>query len=306
MRPREFGNTGTRTTSCFTSSTVLTGATEANRACLFPIAARRGEAHPLGAIKRLISRGLSINWVHFAEKPDAVVVVAEGEKAADAAQRLLPQYVVTTSSGGSKAAKRADWSPLKGRAILIWPDADKEGYDYACAVAKLARVVGAKSIAIARLPEGLPKGWDAADAEADGWDSARAVGLIGAASVITEFKKPSTHSRKRLPQRDAILPLFDECEFWKDEDSEVYVTIPENGHQEHWKIRSPRFRRWITGRYYKATSRAIGGQALEDTLRVLEARAHEGRTYKTWRRVALGLDGALYLDLCDWLGAPSK
>ena len=51
----------------------------------------------------------------LAASPDAPVIVTEGEKAADAAEKLFPDYVAVTSPGGSNAAGNADWSPLKGR-----------------------------------------------------------------------------------------------------------------------------------------------------------------------------------------------
>lgn len=67
----------------------------------------------------------------LADRPHAPVIVCEGEKAADAAEQLLPDYVAVTSPGGAKAAKAADWSPLKGRNVRIWPDADTAGEAYA-------------------------------------------------------------------------------------------------------------------------------------------------------------------------------
>jgi putative DNA primase/helicase len=63
----------------------------------------------------------------LAERPDAQVVVTEGEKAADAAGTLLPAMVAVTSPNGSKSAGKADWSPLHGRRLVIWPDADSAG-----------------------------------------------------------------------------------------------------------------------------------------------------------------------------------
>lgn len=52
----------------------------------------------------------------LAAKPNALVVVAEGEKAADAAARLLGGFAVVTLPGGSNAAAKADLGPLRGRA----------------------------------------------------------------------------------------------------------------------------------------------------------------------------------------------
>ena len=60
----------------------------------------------------------------LAARPDAPVLVVEGEKTVDAAAERFPDYVATTSSGGSNAARKADWTPLAGRHVTIWPDAD--------------------------------------------------------------------------------------------------------------------------------------------------------------------------------------
>src|ERR1700687_2818116 len=57
----------------------------------------------------------------------APVVVCEGEKAADAAMQLLPDFVAVSSPNGSKSARKADWSEFKGRLVFVWPDADAAG-----------------------------------------------------------------------------------------------------------------------------------------------------------------------------------
>ena len=56
----------------------------------------------------------------LAAQPKAGALVVEGEKTADAAQGLFPDLVVITSPGGCKAAGKADWTHLKGRAVVIW------------------------------------------------------------------------------------------------------------------------------------------------------------------------------------------
>lgn len=57
------------------------------------------------------------------------VIVVEGELKAD----ILAEYgfPTTTSAGGSKAADRTDWRPLGGKNIIIWPDYDTPGKQYA-------------------------------------------------------------------------------------------------------------------------------------------------------------------------------
>lgn len=86
----------------------------------------------------------------IARHPRATVVVTEGEKAADAAQQLLsaPGYVATTSPNGSKNASKADWSPLAGRRVLIWPDHDEPGIGYASDVMREVRAVDAASVQV--------------------------------------------------------------------------------------------------------------------------------------------------------------
>ena len=61
---------------------------------------------------------------YLAARPDATVLVVEGEKCADAGLFELDELVVVSWPGGGKAAKKVDWSPLAGRKVILWPDAD--------------------------------------------------------------------------------------------------------------------------------------------------------------------------------------
>tara|TARA_R110000868_G_scaffold313316_6_gene574310 strand:- start:3649 stop:5511 length:1863 start_codon:yes stop_codon:yes gene_type:complete len=103
--------------------------------------------------------------------PEAPVLLTEGEKAADAARLIFPHHVVVTSPGGSHGALKADWSPLIGRGVTIWPDADEPGQAYARDAAQCALQAGAASVRLTELPNGLPKGWDLADPLPDGFGS---------------------------------------------------------------------------------------------------------------------------------------
>jgi hypothetical protein len=92
------------------------------------------------------------------------VYVTEGEKAADAARAV--GLVATTSPHGAKSAHKADWSPVAGRDVVILPDHDKAGEDYADTVARLATAAGARSVRVVRLVElwaDMPEGGDMAD-----------------------------------------------------------------------------------------------------------------------------------------------
>ena len=62
----------------------------------------------------------------LANRPDAPVLIVEGEKAAEAARDIVGDaYVIVTWPGGASGWRQADWSPLKGRKVLLWPDADR-------------------------------------------------------------------------------------------------------------------------------------------------------------------------------------
>jgi AAA domain len=91
--------------------------------------------------------------------PAAPVLLCEGEKAADAAQRLFPDYVGVSWMGGARADASADLALLNGRTVFIWPDADQVGRDAAARLAE--RLPGAHIIDTANLPDGF----DAADLE---------------------------------------------------------------------------------------------------------------------------------------------
>ena len=99
------------------------------------------------------------------------VVLVEGEKCAQALIDL--GICATTAMHGAKAPiEKTDWSPLLGKSVLIWPDKDRPGWDYACAVADSLAAMGVANVLMLTPPEEKAEGWDAADAIADGFDAA--------------------------------------------------------------------------------------------------------------------------------------
>ena len=228
----------------------------------------------------------------LAERPSAPVVVCEGEKAADAATRLLPGFIVVASPNGAKSAAKADWTPLRGRDVIIWPDADAAGLEYAQTVVKCLGAAGVrKQWKIVSPPGGVAAGWDAADALAEGWTTTQAAALISEAKPFKLRKSsrgdandathPEGGGRRRTPQRDTLIGLTEGCELWHDAERIAYATYPVNSHHEHWPIRSREFRMWLSGQFYTQTGSVIGGQALEDGIRILEAQAvNDGPQYR--------------------------
>ncbi len=252
----------------------------------------------------------------LAAAPSAPVVLCEGEKSADAATKLLPGHVVVCSPNGSKSASKADWSPLRGREVTIWPDADEAGRDYAAKAADLIRTAGAISVALLTPPAVASEGWDAADARDEGWTRNQALDLVRSA-VAAPGAAPSRRAsanggasasaspdgqeapRRRVPQRDNLMGLTTLCDLWHDAAGDAFCTFPVNGHRETWPVRSAAFKRWLSARAYEELGLVPGNQAVEDTLRVLEARAsNEGPEKTPWLRVG-SEPGRLYIDLGD-------
>jgi putative DNA primase/helicase len=121
---------------------------------------RPGDGLPLYGLDRLAAR------------PDAPVVLVEGEKSADAARDFLPDHVAVTWPGGARNADRAEkvnWSPLAGRTVILWPDFDKIGALVMSQIADHLRAAGAASIRVIDLRrlEGRGQGWDVADGTRD-------------------------------------------------------------------------------------------------------------------------------------------
>jgi P4 family phage/plasmid primase-like protien len=88
-------------------------------------------------------------------------IVVEGEKGADACQALAPRNACLTWCGGAGAVKHADFSPLYGLPVILWPDADPAGREAMAALADLLLARGG-TVRIVDT-EGLPDGFDAAD-----------------------------------------------------------------------------------------------------------------------------------------------
>ena len=104
----------------------------------------------------------------LAARPAAPVLVVEGEKAADAAVGIFPDFAVVTWPGGAQAVGKADWTPLRGRLVAAWPDNDTPGHKAAAEVAKAASVAGAARTVVVPAPRDWPEGWDVADPLPDG------------------------------------------------------------------------------------------------------------------------------------------
>lgn len=77
----------------------------------------------------VFTEGKALYNLHLiAKEPDKTVFIVEGEKCADALTKL---GLLATTSGAAQSAKDANWQILAGREVVIWPDNDEAGLQYA-------------------------------------------------------------------------------------------------------------------------------------------------------------------------------
>jgi putative DNA primase/helicase len=165
------------------------------------------------------------------QRPNAPVLIVEGEKTADAAAKLFPSAIAITWPSGCKAFTKADWSPIKGRRCTLWPDADAVGRD---AMAKLAihlLKAGAAQVRIIQPPPDAPDGWDLADAD---WSIAEAAAYLKAnrsppielpeLAPLPEPELPIDPDPLPAPDADFICLGFDNDAFYYQPHSTGQVT----------------------------------------------------------------------------------
>ncbi|MDD2878442.1 MAG: AAA family ATPase [Acidiphilium sp.] len=161
------------------------------------------------------------------QRPDAPVIVCEGEKAADAAAALFPDYVAITWPGGTNGVSKADWTPLGARLGLIWPDADKPGAD-------AAREISAKWVAGRIInTDGLPDGFDAADldcANPAAWLAARLPEDAPFDEVMGNL------SLDEIPEPPPIEALFERASRGADKESATLPPSPKTKDQPKTEI----------------------------------------------------------------------
>ena len=89
---------------------------------------RNGDGVMQWANRRLLDPQPLYGLDALAQRPDAPVLLVEGEKCKDVAAGCadLADYVAMSWLGGCNGWKKADWQPLAGRDVVLWPDCDSQ------------------------------------------------------------------------------------------------------------------------------------------------------------------------------------
>lgn len=128
----------------------------------------------------------------------ATVWIVEGEACADA---LAARGAVATTSGSCSSADGADWAPLAGRSVRVWPDNDAAGAKYADAVIEHLHAFGCvvERVDVAAL--NLPDKGDCVD-----WLKLHPDGNIAALPVLRVEEKPKPAGFAPEPLRRPLPP----------------------------------------------------------------------------------------------------
>jgi hypothetical protein len=126
------------------------------------------------------------------------VLLVEGEKTADAAQQYFPTRPCMSWQGGVGQVNQADWSPLQGREVTIWPDNDEPGRRAAATIAGKLLALGC-SVKVVD-PKGWPEAWDLADGQLGGVPKGEIIAYAKAhtKAVAPPGAEPATQAPTRV------------------------------------------------------------------------------------------------------------
>ncbi|MDX8045445.1 hypothetical protein SH601_05525 [Gracilibacillus sp. S3-1-1] len=119
---------------------------------------------------------------------------------------------------------------------------------------------------------------------------------------LAKAQEQEAEQEEKKTQSQIIVGLASDMQFFYDEQGTSYARVKVHEHHEVWPIRTQDFKHILTIRYLnlsKDKDKAPGSQAMEDALRVLEAKSKiYGKQEKVHVRVA-ELEDKIYVDLCN-------
>jgi hypothetical protein len=227
------------------------------------------------------------------------VFVVESEKSADALADL--GLAATTHVGGAGKWSRDYCESLRGAHVVLLPDNHEPGRVHAQQVARSLRRK-ATSVRIITLPDLPPQG-DVSGWVAAGGTREQLEQLVAAAPEPQAGGAAGDDEEKgdeeQKSQAQALLRYAEEAVLFHDADRNGYATVPVAAHHETLLLRSKDFGRWLVHSFYREHKKPPPDQALDDVLKILEAKAiFDGPELPVHVRVA-ELDGKIYLDLCS-------
>ncbi len=124
--------------------------------------------------------------------------IVEGEKCADALNAAFVRWGVQAehialTSGSATSADKADWLPLEGRSVTLWPDNDVSGLKYAATVTSTLEALGCIVDCIAAGELGLGDGEDCVE-----WLAANPTATIADVLALTKHQPTPPDNEMRI------------------------------------------------------------------------------------------------------------
>ena len=138
------------------------------------------------------------------EKPNARVLLVEGQKVAGVLKDILTTWAVVGWYGGAPSVGLSDLAPLTGREVYFSFDADTPGRQ---AIERIKKLLPDTKINLVYPPHDVEQGWDLADAVNEGWDAEKLE------SHILSGQKLLAVAKNKLPEEEHLAPCLSPIRF---------------------------------------------------------------------------------------------
>jgi hypothetical protein len=241
----------------------------------------------------------------LAARPDEPAIIVEGEACVDALAALGP---LATTSGGADSAAKADWRPLAGRDVTIWPDNDAPGQRYALDVAERLHGLGCRVRLVDVAALDLPPKADAVDWLEQHPDATAADVLAlptaepPATSADAAPVRTTTDEGHPRPQAAVLVDIGVRHHLFHDTGGDPYAAVKVGDRTAVLRVDGTEYRDLLAREYYVLTGKGANRNAIGDAVSTLSAMARfDGQEEPVHLRVAPIADG-LAIDLGDSTG----
>jgi hypothetical protein len=228
-----------------------------------------------------------------------LVFIPEGEKHVDRLRQL--GLCATTNVGGAGKWRNEYSEFLRGKDCVILTDNDEPGFKHGEKVARSLAGI-AKRVRVLLLPNLKPKG-DIINWLDAGGTKEELLRLADETATWEETGSGSPedggHYEQGTPQATILVELAQVAELFHTAERKAYADIHNDGHRETWSVRSRDFKLWLGRTFFQMAGKVPRREAMSLALDQIEACAlFEGPERPIYVRIG-GLNGKIYLDLCD-------
>lgn len=207
------------------------------------------------------------------------VYLVEGEKCAEAV--IKQGYTATTLCTGANSKWDDTYNQyLAGKEIIIIPDNDKAGFQYAKMLKEhlpFAKVISLEDLKNKEdIYDWLQKGHTMDE-----------IGNLNEFDVISYFNKSDTFiedekTNEKEPQSKSLLDFIknSDMELFCDNTNKSYASVMINGHRQVLPIENREFNLYLNHLYYSQFKKVINKDNLQQVINILQAEARFGKVKK--------------------------